>query len=148
MNILLPVTDNCPSWISQRGEDGQRSFFMLNLTDSYVAKLGFKLKPKPQDLQSDVLSTAIKPGNNTFHTCLKIWTSLFDYLLICKNCWMIIKQYRPWSEIRCRVLWCLIWVYAAFSGLFVLTCRVNMILYVIMCLDSLQKHTLLVRLAN
>ena len=34
-----------------------------------------------------------------YHTCPKIWNSLFYFLLVCvRKCWMGGKQSRPWSD--------------------------------------------------
>ena len=63
MNILLPVTDNCPFLNQQKGEEGHRNYFMINLDESYGVKLGFELMTL--DLQSDVLPTALwRPAFN------------------------------------------------------------------------------------
>ena len=41
-----------------------------------------------------------------YHTGPKIWTSPSKKLLIClKNCWLIGKQYRPWSDAAFCSIW-------------------------------------------
>ena len=45
VHILLPVTDNCSSWISGRGrENGRRTFFMTKSPQQKVPDMGIKLR--------------------------------------------------------------------------------------------------------
>ena len=55
MHILSLVTDNNPSWISGRKENGHRDYFMINFHKS----MGLGWNSWPLDLQSDTLPTAL-----------------------------------------------------------------------------------------
>ena len=61
-----------------------------------------------------------------YHTCLKIWNSLFNYPLMClKYCGMYGKQSRPWSDTAFCGVWSLSSLFAIFRVITVIRLWLN-----------------------
>ena len=77
MHILWLVINNCLSWISWKGRT--TNDFLINLYESYAAKLGFELAI-PGSAVRHAIDWNMQPGNITENNMAKYKNCYFKYV--------------------------------------------------------------------